>query len=183
MEVKCANREHLLRLHTCFKQEDTYKRKEGAMSRQQDDTKNVAVEAACFYLRSHEAEVIETGYVCEAGSVDLVYREEGTLVFALVRASAGPTLPDDNLDASDRVRLEMIAISYLSNHDLPSSRIRFDTICMAVVGEGRMMRCHHRDALGQSREQHIDRSGEAAHIKAEGAKQPAKQKKSKGRER
>ena len=150
---------------------------------QPDKIKGDAINAASIYLNDQEIRVLDTEYSCEAGSVDLVFIEDNTLVFAEIEVSTSNTLPDEVLTASDRVRLEMVAIDYLANHDMPSSPVRFDTLKMAVVGEGRLLLCHRRDALGEAKEQQINRSAEAKRIMDNNKKQPAKTKKPKARER
>lgn len=145
-----------------------------------DDKESKAIRAASIYLEEKGAKILDTGYTCEAGTIDLVFTEDDALVFALVKASSGNALPDERLTANDRVRLEMIAFDYLASHDLPNSRVRFDTISLA--GEGRMLLCHHRNALALAHEPFINRTAEARRVIGKGGPQQ-RAKKGRGRER
>ena len=146
--------------------------------------KQLAIDAASIYLQRHDAVIIATGYICEAGSIDLVFREDNDLVFSVVKAADGFTIPDDHLSASDMTRMETVAASFLDSHDLPSSSIRFDTISMAMLSNGRMLLKHHRDALGGAREPHLEQRSTEEKRKPEQQKpRTQKAKKDRGRER
>jgi Holliday junction resolvase-like predicted endonuclease len=142
-----------------------------------------AVRIARYFLENNGADIIEEGYTCEAGRVDLIYREDDELVFAMADSSQGLVMSDENLTGSDRVRMEIAAASYLASHDLPSARVRFDTLKIADLGDGKSLLCHHRDAFSTVRESNIERSAEAKRIIGQEGRKAAKTRKSKGRER
>jgi len=148
-----------------------------------ESLKDTAMKTAIIYLNDIGLKPTDTEYICEAGTIDIVFTEDDALIFARVDATAGNTLPDEIPAASYRAKHEMIAINYLTNHDLPSSRVRFDTIRVAMVSENRALICHHRDALGTDREQQIDRSTETKRIMDKNKQQPAKAMKPKAKER
>jgi Holliday junction resolvase-like predicted endonuclease len=139
-------------------------------------SKDDALRAARYYLESQGIEIIEEGYEGKAGAVDLIYREGDELVFAVADSSDGLVMPDDTLGAGDRVRMEIAAAEYLSSHDVPSSRIRFDTFKIARVDKDKSLLCHHRDAFGAARESGINRTGEAERILGDKSGKPAKAK-------
>ena len=145
--------------------------------------KQLAIDAASIYLQRHDAVIIATGYICEAGSIDLVFREDDELVFSVVKAADGFTIPDDHLSASDMTRMETVAASFLDSHDLPSSSIRFDTISMAMLSNGRMLLKHHRDALGGAREPQLEHSAEERKKPEQKKAKDQRVKKDRGRER
>jgi Holliday junction resolvase-like predicted endonuclease len=145
-------------------------------------SKSDAIRIVRQFLENNGAGIIEESYTCEAGSIDLIYREDGEMVFATVDSLSGLVMPDENLTENDRVRMEIAAASYLSSHDCPSARVRFDTLTIAQIGEGKAMLCHHRDAFSTVRES-IKRSAEAKRIIGQEGRKATKTRKSKGRER
>jgi len=106
------------------------------------------------------------------------------MVFSVVKAAEGFTIPDDHLSASDITRMETVAACFLDSHDLPSSSIRFDTISIAVLSNGKMLLKHHRDALGGAREPQLEQKSAEEKRKSEQQKPRIQRaKKDRGRER
>jgi Holliday junction resolvase-like predicted endonuclease len=131
--------------------------------------KNEGLKAASVYLKLHGIKVIDTEYTCEAGCADVVFREGDELAFANVAISEG-ALPDEKLTIKDRSRMEAVACDYLMNRDIPSCRVRFDAVSVAMMGEGKVMLRHHRDVFSQLPERDIKRSGKENHAKGKDSK-------------
>jgi Holliday junction resolvase-like predicted endonuclease len=146
-------------------------------------SKDDALRAARYYLENQGIDIIEAGYEGKAGAIDLIYREGDEFVFAVADSSDGLVMPDDALGAEDRVRMEIAAAEYLSSHDIPSSRIRFDTLKVANISEGKVFLCHHRDAFCAAREGSIERTGKAARILGDRSRKPAEKRKPRVHER
>jgi putative endonuclease len=106
-------------------------------------------EAASAYLERQGIQIIERNWRCSAGEADIIARESDALVFIEVktRTTHAAGLPEEAITKAKRARYEKIAIEYLDNHDLPSSRVRFDVISINVSGKGRAFLRHHRDAF------------------------------------
>jgi len=108
-------------------------------------------EVACRYLEGKGARIIERNWKCRAGEADIIMRDCGDLVFVevKVRKSDAAGLPEDAVTLKKRQRYERIALQYLFSHDLPSARVRFDVIAMAIDGKGRTFIRHHENAFGE----------------------------------
>ena len=106
-----------------------------------------ATRSARYYLEQQGTEVFEEGYATVAGIIDLIFKEDGEMVFALVSGASGLSLPDESLTEKDRRRMERAAAEYLFSHDTESCRVRFDVFRVARIDKGKAMLCHHRDAL------------------------------------
>ncbi|MDR2108868.1 MAG: YraN family protein [Coriobacteriales bacterium] len=106
-------------------------------------------ELACTLLLRNGAEILERNWKCPAGEADIIAREDGELVFAEVktRRNISSGFPEEAVTARKRARYERIALMYLANHDLPSSRVRFDVIAVTLISESKTMIRHHRDAF------------------------------------
>ena len=93
---------------------------------------------------------MEHDWFCSAGSVDLVCMDDETLVFieVKVRSEASKGFPSDEVNQKKRDRYERIAASYLQQHTLTDTRVRFDVVSLLVLGEDRAFLRHHVNALG-----------------------------------
>ena len=118
------------------------------------ELKEKAIKAAARFLTHRGYEVIETQWKSDSGSsLDLVAREDGTVVFVDIYARHGidKGMPDGGGEVS-RERREIAAAAWLSEHanndDLVDMPVRFDSIAMMVIGESRAMLRHHINCLG-----------------------------------
>lgn len=106
--------------------------------------------AAASFLKRRDFEILEHDWFCPAGSVDLVCMDDETLVFIEVKArsDASQGFPSDKVDQKKRERFERIAASYLQQHTLTDTRVRFDVVSILVLGEDRAFLRHHVNAFG-----------------------------------
>lgn len=114
------------------------------------ELKNRAIQAANTFVTRRGYEVLdeEWGTPEEETRIDLVAKDEDTIVFINVKARAnGDSLPDENID---RKRLETTAARWLAEHPDAGAdmTIRFDAISMLVIGEDRALLRHHINCLG-----------------------------------
>lgn len=109
-----------------------------------------ALSAAVRFLKRRECEIVDREWYCNAGSIDIVARQNDTLVFTTVtvrEADKGP-LPEDDLAPETRSRREQLAAAFLMASDLIDTQIRFDNVSLLVFGGNRALVCHRINALG-----------------------------------
>lgn len=114
------------------------------------DINRRARKAVAGFLKRRDFEILEHDWFCSAGSVDLVCMDDETLVFieVKVRSETSKGFPSDEVNQKKRDRYERIAASYLQQHTLTDTRVRFDVVSLLVLGEDRAFLRHHVNALG-----------------------------------
>jgi putative endonuclease len=118
------------------------------MSKRQSISK-CGIELAAQYLSNAGAEVIECEWKCDIDIADLIIKEADDIAFVQVktRTSASSGLPEDTITKSTRSKFEQLALKYLTTHDLPSCRVRFDIISILLFDNSKAFLRHHRDAI------------------------------------
>lgn len=93
-----------------------------------------AEQAALAYLAQRGLSLVERNFRCRGGEIDLVMRDNGTLVFVEVRRRASSRYGGAaaSIDAGKRARLAIAAQTYLQRYRLPPA-CRFDVV--AIDGE------------------------------------------------
>ncbi len=106
--------------------------------------------AAARYLERCGYEILERNWDCPAGEVDIVARDEETLVFCEVktRTSLDHGLPSEAVDSNKRNRYEKIAGWYLRDYEFTDIPVRFDVVALLVVGNDRALVRHYINAFG-----------------------------------
>ena len=92
---------------------------------------------ALVHLKSAGLVLLTRNYRCRYGEIDLVMREQDTVVFVEVRyrRSGGFGGGIDSVDAGKRAKLVRAAGAFLADHPrLANSACRFDVL---AIGEGR----------------------------------------------
>jgi putative endonuclease len=107
------------------------------------------IELSACYLENSGSKVIEREWKCESGIADLIVKENDELAFVQVNArrASAAGLPEDVVTKSTRSKFELLALNYLSTHNLPSCRVRFDIISILLADDNKAFLKHHRDAL------------------------------------
>ena len=138
---------------------------------------------ACRYLEDNEIEILDRNWKCNSGEVDIVAEEDGVLVFveAKTRGQGHPGLPEYAITADKRAKYENIAISYLTENQRPSGRVRFDVIAIQMTGPKQCMLRHHRDAF--SSDDRLPEIEKKTRSSKTPDKEPKKAKAAKGQER
>lgn len=93
---------------------------------------------ACDYLQRQGLRLVERNYRCVRGEIDLIMRDQETLVFVEVRYRAGQRFGGAaaSVDARKQARLVAAALHYLQQHPAAGRRpCRFDVMA-SVPGEG-----------------------------------------------
>lgn len=118
------------------------------------ELKEKAVRAAEKFLVQRGYEVVESNWKSESGSsIDLVAREDSTVVFVDVYARSGIDrgMPEEGGESS-RERREIAAATWLSEHaddeGIVDTPVRFDSIAMMILNENRALLKHHINCLG-----------------------------------
>ena len=99
------------------------------------------------FLRRQGYEIIARNYRVHRGEIDIIFRDEETIVFAEVkfRSGTGYGPPEEAVTHSKRQTIRQVARTWLYAHGLPESTpCRFDVIAFEP---GRPIR-HLKDAFG-----------------------------------
>ena len=108
-----------------------------------------SVHAAARYLELMEYEVLERGWKCPAGEVDIIARDGDAVVFVDVKARTSLTkgLPSGVVSEEERSRFEKIAGFFLRDYEFVDVPVRFDVIALLVVCDDRALVRHYRNAF------------------------------------
>ncbi|MGE5578712.1 MAG: YraN family protein [Bacillota bacterium] len=93
-------------------------------------------DAAAAYLRSTGYEVIERNYRARVGEIDIVAKDNGTLVFVEVRYRKPSSMvsPEESLTREKARRLRLAARRYLAEREISDGvPVRFD---LCAVSDG-----------------------------------------------
>ena len=91
--------------------------------------------AACAYLQRHGLQLVERNYRCVHGEIDLIMREQQTLVFVEVRFRTGTRFGGAaaSVDARKQARLTATALHYLQRHPGAHRQpCRFDVVALTA---------------------------------------------------
>ena len=91
---------------------------------------------ACRYLNRQGLKIIERNYRTQRGEIDIIARDENTLVFVEVRlrTNTGFGSAAQSIDTRKQARLISAAQHYLLKTGLTDAQpCRFDAICMSAV--------------------------------------------------
>ena len=115
------------------------------------DLKERAIKATKLFLERRGYEVIETGWECPAGAIDVVATDDEALVFVevSVRDAAEGGFPEGS-GPKDRGRRETAVIAYLADHEGVDRPVRFDNVSLVVFGENKAFLRHHINALSDA---------------------------------
>lgn len=95
-------------------------------------------EAALRYLKRKGYRILQRNYVCKMGEVDLIARENDTLVFIEVKTRTsnafGP--PQLAVNAAKQIQLSQAALCFLKENHLENARARFDVVAVLLGPEG-----------------------------------------------
>jgi putative endonuclease len=103
---------------------------------------------ACEHLEKQGWVILERNYVCRAGELDIVARDDGTLVFVEVkeRADSSHGAAVEAVTGPKRRRVIRAALRWASAHGESDSRVRFDVVAIDRGPDGHTIR-HDRAAF------------------------------------
>ncbi len=108
------------------------------------------LEAAARFLVRRGYDVIERDWECSAGKIDIIARDEDTLIFVEVktRKDNEQGFPTEKASEKKRTKYEKIALAFLHDFEEVDLMVRFDMISIVVVSPDRALIRHHQNALG-----------------------------------
>jgi putative endonuclease len=112
-------------------------------------TGNKAEACAKDYLLSQGLSFVQANYLCKTGEIDLIMKQQDTLVFVEVRykKSSEHGSPIESITYPKQQRVLKAAEYYLLENDLSDHFCRFDVV--GITGEGKQMQIEWiKDAFG-----------------------------------
>jgi putative endonuclease len=106
------------------------------------DTGILGEKLACEFLGRNGYTILETNYRCPGGEIDIIARQQDTLVFVEVRTKTSRRFggPEESITPVKKERLRMVAAHYGQSHDyLPDAR-RIDVVAIEMNKNGRVTR-------------------------------------------
>jgi putative endonuclease len=81
--------------------------------------------------------ILASNWRCRSGEIDLIAREGETIVFVEVRSRGSASgarfgTAAESVDARKRMKIRSVAQTYLRQHQLQQSRIRFDVVAITI---------------------------------------------------
>jgi len=100
---------------------------------------------AALHLEAHGYAILARNWRCSAGEIDLVARDQETLVFVEVKTRRGRDYgaPEEALTPRKAEKLMQLGQQYVYDHDLGDVDWRIDLIAVELDERGRMLRCEH----------------------------------------
>lgn len=97
---------------------------------------------ACDFLGKNGYNILETNYRCPGGEIDIIARQEDTLVFIEVRTKKSRQFgtPEESITPTKMERLRTVAAHYGQNRgNLPASW-RIDVVAIQMDSQGKISR-------------------------------------------
>jgi putative endonuclease len=93
---------------------------------------------AVSYLQSQGLNILERNFRAHRGEIDIIAREEETLVFVEVKASTGGAFgePLTWVNRRKKHKIARTAEAYLLAHSRPDVECRFDVIAVSIRSNG-----------------------------------------------
>jgi putative endonuclease len=100
-------------------------------------TGKLGEQMAAAYLQEAGYQILERNYRCPFGEIDIIAREDDTLVFVEVksRRSENFGLPQLAVGPEKQRRISRISLYYLQNHRLDEANVRFDVVAILLRRE------------------------------------------------
>jgi putative endonuclease len=110
---------------------------------------HVGESAAVRYLESLGWTVLERNYRCRAGEIDVVARDQESVVFVEVRTRASDVFgtPEESITASKARRMMRCALTYMTVHPDLSADWRIDVVAVRVERSRTLSVSHYRNAV------------------------------------
>ncbi|MGW6332145.1 YraN family protein [Nocardia rhamnosiphila] len=110
------------------------------------DPHSTRMELAARYLRAAGLDIVCRGWRSPYGALDLVARDTGTTVFVTVTtgSGAGDGLAPGSMPRADQQRIRRLALLWLTDHNGPRHRIRFDVVAVLLRTDSDPVIEHHQ---------------------------------------
>lgn len=106
-----------------------------------------ALKASRRFLHRRGYEVLEYDWQGSYDMAGITCKQDDCLVFVEVKVG-NLGLPSEDTDAGRRESFEQLALDYLANRNEVDVRVRFDTICIAVLPKDKAFLRHHINVFG-----------------------------------
>ncbi|MFW6114728.1 MAG: YraN family protein [Thermodesulfobacteriota bacterium] len=95
-------------------------------------------ELASRRLQSLGYEILERNYRCPLGEIDLIARENGTVVFVEIKTRRNRSLAEakEAVHKKKQGQLSKVALAYLKSKNLWGAKARFDVVAIGI-GQGK----------------------------------------------
>ncbi len=118
------------------------------MTKQNKELDRRGQQAAARFLYRRGYDILEVGYSCDAGSSDIVAKDDDTLVFVDVATRTNEKgFPAESVSETQRESHESVALNFLASYDETDVTVRFDVISIVVLAPDRALVRHHINAL------------------------------------
>jgi putative endonuclease len=106
------------------------------------DTGLTGERVACDFLGKNGYHIIEKNYRCPGGEIDIIARQEDTLVFIEVRTKKSVQFgsPEESITPVKMERLRTVAAHYGQNHDNLPALWRIDVVAIQMDRRDRVTR-------------------------------------------
>jgi putative endonuclease len=113
-------------------------------------TGRLGEDLAAAYLSRAGMQVVERGYRCRQGEIDLVARDGDDLVFVEVRTRRSATFgtPEESLTARKQRTMVACALAYLGQHNMPERAWRLDFVAIVLAGRRVARLDHYKHVFG-----------------------------------
>jgi putative endonuclease len=93
-------------------------------------------ELAAAHLKARKYKIIERNYRCPLGEMDIIAREEGSLVFVEVKTRATKDFggPAAAVNQRKQRQLSRVALMYLNQKKVKDAPARFDVVAVDLSG-------------------------------------------------
>jgi putative endonuclease len=110
---------------------------------------HVGESAAVRHLLGLGWMVLERNYRCRAGEIDVVARDQESVVFVEVRTRASEAFgtPEESITPSKARRMMTCALTYMATHPDLSADWRIDVIAVRVERDRTLSVSHYRNAV------------------------------------
>lgn len=97
---------------------------------------------ACDFLGKNGYQIVETNYRCPDGEIDIIARQEDTLVFVEVRTKKSSKFgtPEESITRTKMERLRTVAAHYGQNRSNLPPAWRIDVVAIQMDSKGRVSR-------------------------------------------
>jgi putative endonuclease len=91
---------------------------------------------AADYLQNAGYTVLERNYRCKLGEIDIIARDNDTLVFIEVRSRSSLAfgLPQESINRRKRHQISKVALEYMIRRKLKNIPARFDVVAVSFEG-------------------------------------------------
>ena len=89
---------------------------------------------AADFLQKRGYEIIDKNFTCPVGEIDLVARDNGTVVFIEVKSRSSNRfgLPIEAVDFHKRRKMVQVALFYMKKNNLSGFGLRFDIVSVLI---------------------------------------------------